>query len=220
VVIAAPPLASLEIVDALSGAETALSAGTIVTDVVSTKVAITDRARSRGLRFVGGHPLAGREATGYAAADPSLFRDRPWVLVPPEPSDEDAMEVVRGLVRVCGGRVVELAAAEHDRAVAGISHLPLLVSAALAEAVSGGPSWPVGRSLAAGGWASMTRLARGDVEMGTGMLVTNEAEVAARLRDLVAVLAGWADDLVAVDSAARVRDRLARSQVAIEEEPR
>ena len=78
--------------------------------------------------------------------------------------------------------------------MAGVSHLPLVVAAALVEAVAGRPgeaeSW-----LAAGGWASMTRLARGDVEMGTGIATTNAPEIARRIRDLRDVLDGWLADL-------------------------
>ena len=85
-----------------------------------------------------------------------------------------------------------MTADEHDRLVAAISHLPLVLSAALVEAVAGPigdprPDWPAAEALAAGGWASMTRLARGDVEMGAGIAATNAAEIAARLRDVRAV---------------------------------
>jgi prephenate dehydrogenase len=73
--------------------------------------------------------------------------------------------------------------------------------------------WRQARPLAAGGWASMTRLARGDVEMGTGILATNGDEVADRLRRLRAVLDGWLADLEASD-ADRIRDRLAAARDA------
>src|SRR5947199_296246 len=134
-----------------------------------------------GLRFVGGHPLAGRETTGYGAADPALFRDRPWVVVPPDPPDREGQDRVLTLIEACGGRPVAMSAIDHDRAVAAISHLPLLVSAALVEMASGGSDWDVARTLAAGGWAGMTRLARGDPDMGAGILATNGDEIVARL---------------------------------------
>jgi prephenate dehydrogenase len=90
-----------------------------------------------------------------------------------------------------------MAALEHDAAVAAVSHAPLVLSAALVEAVAGrdpGGSpegWGTARSLAAGGWASMTRLARGDVTMGAGILATNAPATAARLRDVRALLDEW-----------------------------
>jgi prephenate dehydrogenase len=209
VVLAAPPLASLALVDELAGgAAGALPAGLVVTDVVSTKVAIVERARAAGLRFVGGHPLAGRETSGYGASDPDLVRDRPWVIVPPEPADDDAEARVAALATACGARTIRMSAADHDRAVAAISHLPLLLSAALAESTAGGPDWAAAQLLAAGGWASMTRLAHGDPAMGAGILATNAAEVTHRLRALVATLDGWSIDLAGPEAADRLLERL------------
>jgi prephenate dehydrogenase len=91
---------------------------------------------------------------------------------------------------------VRLTAAAHDAAVAGISHLPLVTSVALVEAVAGGTDgpqadWPVSAGLAATGWRDATRLARGDVAMGTGIIVTNADALATRLRATIDVLEGW-----------------------------
>lgn len=211
IVIAAPPLAALDLVDRLAGSGTALSGDAVVTDVTSTKRAIAERARTAGLRFIGGHPLAGRETSGYAAADASLFRGRPWVIVPPQPDDPDAVDRVARLVAACGANVVTMTAEDHDAAVAGISHLPLVVSAALAQAVARGGDWPAARGLAASGWAGMTRLARGDVEMGAGILVTNADAVADALAALSAELDAWAADVRARDVAG-LRARLAAAR--------
>jgi prephenate dehydrogenase len=216
VVIAAPPLAALELIDALGDDGLALARHAVVTDVVSTKAAIVDRARRRGLRFVGGHPLAGRETSGYGAADPDLFRDRPWVVVPPEPADDEAVSCVEAVVAACGARSIRMSAAEHDRAVAAISHLPLLVSAALVEAVTDDADWSTAATLAAGGWSSMTRLARGDPEMGAGILATNREEVLARLDSLAGRLAAWRADLAAAETADLARARLAKARDRLE----
>jgi len=218
VVLAAPPIASLALIDELADAG-ALSHEAVVTDVVSTKVAISERARAAGLRFVGGHPLAGRETSGYAASDADLFRDRPWVIVPPEPADDEAEARVTTLTAACGARVVRMTAADHDRAVATISHLPLLLAAALAETAANGADWPAARALAAGGWASMTRLARGDPEMGAGILATNADEVAARLRALAATLDAWAADLTGPDAAERIQARLEGARAIVADGP-
>jgi prephenate dehydrogenase len=222
VVLAAPPLACLELLDRLAAepARSSLAPDAVVTDVASTKRAIVERARSRELRFVGGHPLAGRETSGYDASDPDLFRDRPWVIVPPEPADDEAEARVVALAEVCGARPVRATAAEHDRAVAAISHLLLVVSAALVETAANDPDWAMARDLAAGGWASMTRLARGDPTMGAGILATNAAEIADRLRALSATVDAWAADLEGPDVGRRTGDRLARARAALEtEEP-
>jgi prephenate dehydrogenase len=94
-------------------------------------------------------------------------------------------------------------AATHDRAVAGISHLPLVLAAALVDAVAGPGSsadsaredWPAAAALAASGWRDMTRLARGDAAMGAAIAATNAPMLAARLRDYRDVLDAWLADL-------------------------
>jgi len=207
VILAGPPLACLDLVHRLSSElRSVLSAATVVTDVASTKSAIMGRAHAEGLRFVGGHPMAGRETSGYEAADAALFRDRSWVVVPGSPdSDDEAAHLVESLAIACEARPVRLGAAEHDAAVAAISHLPLVLAAALVEAVSGpadGPGradWPLARSLAASGWRDMTRLAEGDPEMAAGILATNGGPIVERLRAVRAVIDSW---LAATDSLA------------------
>ena len=126
VVLAAPPLECLDLLDELGGALAgALAAGATITDVASTKAVVIERADRLGLRFVGGHPMAGRDATGYAAAEADLFVDRPWVVCPganAAPSDVDRVE---RLARATGAHPIRLDPAAHDRAVAAISHAPL-----------------------------------------------------------------------------------------------
>jgi prephenate dehydrogenase len=116
-----------------------------------------------------------------------------------------------------------MGAADHDAAVAAISHLPLVLSAALVEAVAGRPDrprvdWAQAAQLAAGGWEGMTRLARGDVDMGTGIATTNAPAIARRLRDLRAVIDEWLADLERPDGPDRagVRDRLTAARSMLE----
>ena len=197
VVLAAPPTACLELLDLLAGAAAAaLAPGAVVSDVASTKVRIVARAEQLGLRFVGGHPMAGRETSGFGGADGDLFRGRPWVVVP-RAADEAANALVEELARTCGAVPVRMGADAHDAAVAGISHAPLVLAAALVEAVAGAPGspadpgWPVAAALAAGGWASATRLARGDPGMGAGIAATNAGPLADRLRMVRSRLDEW-----------------------------
>ena len=215
IVLAAPPLACLALIDELASSNRRARPGSaIVTDVASTKGRIVAAADARGLRFVGGHPLAGRESNGYGAATDDLFDDRPWVVIPGRHAERGDVAVVERVARAAGARTMQLTAAAHDDAVAAISHLPLVLSAALAEAMIEDVEgvvrldWPTAASLAATGWQSMTRLARGDVEMGAGIAATNAVAIAERLRDLGRVLDEW---LVALDSAASdaQADRLA-----------
>ena len=202
IVLAAPPLACLELLGRLGGSlRDGLTAGAVITDVASTKGRLIERAIEDGLRFVGGHPMAGRDTSGWAASTADLFVGRPWVIVPGDPADIAARERVESLARACGAEPLTMSAPEHDAAVAAISHLPLVVAAALVEAVSEGEDgqirgdWPAAAALAASGWQGATRLARGDVEMGAGILATNGPAIAARLRDLRAVLDGWLAEL-------------------------
>ncbi len=198
VVLAAPPGACLDLLDALAeDAGSALARGTVVTDVASTKALLVARATALGLPFVGGHPMAGRETSGFAAADAELFRGRPWVVVPPDGAGEDAVAAVEALAIACGAHPVRMSAADHDLAVAAISHAPLVLAAALVEAMAGGPGeppaagWRSASGLAASGWAGATRLARGDAAMGAGIARTNAGPLAARLRDVRGRLDEW-----------------------------
>ena len=194
VVLAADPLTCLDLLDSIAAANRAGDRPTI-TDVASTKQAIVNRANQGHLAFIGGHPMAGREVSGYGASRADLFLGRPWVLCPGALARPIDFERVEQLVGACGADVHRLAAREHDRAVAGISHLPLALAAALAQAVGDADDWPIARALAAGGWASATRVARGDVTMGAGLAATNAPELARRIRALVTQLEDWLADL-------------------------
>jgi prephenate dehydrogenase len=197
VVLAGPATACLAALDDLAGRwRTSLAPDAVITDVASTKSALLDRADAAGLRYVGGHPMAGLETSGYQAGRADLFVDRPWVVVQGRHAAEPDVQRVVALVTACQGRVVRMDAATHDRAVAGISHLPLVLAAALVEAVAGtadrpGEDWEAARGLAASGWRDMTRLARGDPEMGASIAATNALALAARLRDVRSVLDEW-----------------------------
>ena len=210
VILAAPALDVLDLLDDLAGPlRVALSADVTITDVASTKAAITDRAGRLGLPFVGGHPMAGRDESGVGASSADLFRDRPWVVVPPPSAAPAEAHVARveALARAVGARPVRIGAAEHDSLVAAISHLPLVAAAALVEAVTGsaGPAaaadagwaedWPAARHLAASGWRDATRLARGDPAMGAGILATNAGPVVARLKAYRHILDTWIAEL-------------------------
>ena len=195
VVLAAPPRSCSELLTRLGGdLATALVSGATVTDVASTKGMLLRAATAAGVPYAGGHPMAGLETAGFGAADADLFRGRPWVITEAVHGG-DAGPVER-LAVACGALPVRLAADEHDRLVAAISHLPLVASVALVEAVAGTGArarddWAAASSLAAGGWLGMTRLARGDVAMGADIAVTNAAALAARLRDLRERLGEW-----------------------------
>lgn len=208
VVLAAPPLACLELIEELDGPlRRALGADATVTDVASTKRAIVATADARGMRFVGGHPMAGREASGFGASTIDLFVDRPWVICPGAHAVERDIGRVDALVRACGARPTTMDPGTHDRLTAAVSHVPLVVAVALVEAITADPAWPDARSITAGGWQSMTRLAGGDPAMGAGIAVTNAPAIAAGLRGVRAALDEW---IAALDDDPRPADLEAR----------
>jgi prephenate dehydrogenase len=202
VILAAPPLTCLDLVDRIGGPlRGLLSEDCTVTDVASAKASVVARADEAGLPFIGGHPMAGRELSGYAAALPDLFVGRPWVIVPGQFARLCDGERMGQLIEACGALQITMRAAAHDSAVAAISHMPLVVSAAMVEAVAGGPGqpehedWRAAEVLAATGWTGMTRLAKGEPGMGAGIAATNSVAIAGRLRDLRAIIDSWLADL-------------------------
>ena len=222
VVLAAPATACIDMLDRLAGPwHPSLAADSVLTDVASTKGLIVDRARRHGLRFVGGHPMAGREMAGYEASSADLLVGRPWVIIPAE-GDDEATDSVEALAALTGARPVRMPAAEHDSVVAAVSHLPLVLAASLVESVAGGaagasPEWPAVAALAASGWRDSTRLARGDVAMGASIAATNAPALADRVRAVINVLEGWLtmleqpagpDELALADRLRAARDRL------------
>jgi prephenate dehydrogenase len=155
-----------------------------VTDVASVKAAAA-RAFAGHPRFVGGHPMAGKETAGFAAAEPGLFRGRKWVLCLEADTGLDDWALLARLWTSIGAHVVPATAAEHDRAAARISHLEHLVAAALVHVADD----PLSRALAAGSFRDGTRVAASPTTLLTGMVEGNRAEIAAALDDLAAELA-------------------------------
>ena len=223
IVLAGPPRAVMSLVGDTDLARAARK-GATVTDVASTKGAVVATAEAAGLPFVGGHPMAGRETSGVAGATANLFEDRPWVIVPARTAREADTDRVVALAGAVGARPIRMTADEHDQAVAAISHLPLVAAAALVESVArsdgAADDWPVARALAATGWGDMTRLARGDAEMGAGILDTNRDAVATRLRAFRDAIDTWLGALESGTPADKLRARLEAARNALGEPPR
>jgi prephenate dehydrogenase len=149
------------------------------TDVASVKGPQLAEAAQLGcdLRtFVGGHPLGGRELSGPLAARPGLFLGRPWVLCPTAESGADAVASVTELAVRCGATAITMDAAEHDQAVALISHAPHVVSAAMAARFLEAPQRMV--DLAGQGARDVTRIAAGDPGLWLEILAANALPVA------------------------------------------
>jgi prephenate dehydrogenase len=158
----ATPVATLT--ELLPAVWRAAAADVVITDVGSTKAGIVRAADAlsdgRPLAFVGSHPMAGSERSGYGVARADLFRGATVVMTPTERTSPGAVKRVRELWESLGGRVIELDPVSHDRAVAAISHVPHLVADALVDAVVRlDPSF---LDLAARGFKDTTRIAASD----------------------------------------------------------
>ena len=177
VVLAAPVLASRELLAAIAPH---VAPGAIVTDVCSTKadvVAWAEELLPDPSRFVGGHPMAGKERSGVDAADATLYRGCRWCLTPTPATSPATLARMEGLVDRLGGRPALLDAERHDAAVAAISHLPLLAATALTLTAGSHPDWEIARELAAGGFRDSTRVASGDPRMARDICLTNAQPV-------------------------------------------
>ncbi len=168
------------ILDTIRHLDPLVRPGALVTDAGSTKCEIVDTARQHLTRcqFLGGHPMAGKEKRGAAAADGALFAGRTWVLTPDEPAElaTDAARGFRGWLDRIGARVAVLDADEHDRVVAFTSHVPQLASTALAAAIA--DRLDAERLMVAGtGLEDMTRLALSSYDLWRDIVATNAEHI-------------------------------------------
>jgi prephenate dehydrogenase len=180
-VLAAPVLTNEAL---LASVWRAAGTGAVVTDVGSTKrgiVAAAERlaAERPGVHFVGSHPMAGSEKSGYAVARADLFAGATVVVTPTETTDPGLAKGIGELWAAVGARVVVLDPDTHDRAVAAISHLPHVAAWALVDAVA--RFEPDAFAIAARGFRDTTRIAASDPDVWREILTANRAAVRASL---------------------------------------
>ena len=191
--------------------------GATVTDVASTKagiVRVADQlAARRALAFVGSHPMAGSERSGYGVARADLFRAATVILTPTDRTEPRAVKAVTEFWEAIGARVSALDAPTHDQAVAAISHLPHLVACALVDGVT--RFEPAALELAARGFKDTTRIAASDPDVWTEIFLANRAALATSLDAFRRALAEL-ERCVTRGSAAELRAALARIKAARE----
>lgn len=195
-VAAVPTDATPEVLHALAAAERR----GVLTDVASVKAPVLRAAAElpEGVRLVSGHPMAGSTARGIEAADPHLFRDRTWLLVPTARSDAEAMSLVGDLVRAAGARPLVVSGARHDALMTWVSHLPLAVAAALARTAARRAG--AGLEDAAGpGFVDATRLAATPRALALELALADPDALADALDTLREELAAYAGALRAHD---------------------
>ena len=197
VVLAGPPIAIEEQLRTLQ-------TDALVTDVAGVKAPMVAAGRHLK-RFVGGHPMAGRESSGPAGASGSLFRGATWVLTTDHASPGD-LRAIEEIVTELGAIPVLMDSADHDAAVAAISHLPQVVASALVNRVA---RHPTALDLAAGGFRDITRIALSDPAWWTDVLVENRTALGSLLRGLGDDLRTWADLIESEDRAAVGAEMLA-----------
>ncbi|MGQ0719162.1 MAG: prephenate dehydrogenase [Pseudonocardiales bacterium] len=144
-----------------------------LTDVVSVKqpVAAAVARHAPSARYVGGHPMAGASASGWAAGSATLFTGAPWVVGTDDGADRVVWAQVARLALDCGAHVVPAGAADHDAAVARVSHLPHVLAAVLASVGAGGG--PLAMALGAGSFTDGTRVAASRPELVRAMCEGN-----------------------------------------------
>jgi prephenate dehydrogenase len=208
VVLAAPVLAILDLIERLGPA---LPAKTLLTDVGSAKVAVIERAvrvfgKSATSRFLGGHPMAGKETSGVDNADPDLFHNAAWFLTPfaDQNLNEGLFVEFIGWIEQIGARIAMLTPEKHDHLCAWISHVPQMISTALAAALveEFGEDAPL---LPAGGRAlhEMTRISASPYSMWRDIAISNQKNLGDALLKLEQKLA-------------HIRENLATRQLAEE----
>jgi prephenate dehydrogenase len=178
IVIVATPV--LTIRDIFVRMAPALSADCIVTDTASTKLQVMKWAEEllpETVDFVGGHPMAGKESSGIQSAKAELFHNCTYCLTPPPRGNPASLRTVKDMVKALGAAPVVMDAQEHDELVAGISHLPLLLSVALVLATTESISWEKMSHLAASGYRDLTRLASGNPEVNAHICLSNQAAI-------------------------------------------
>lgn len=167
-----------------------------VTDTTSVKGHILDQALRLGAdpqRLVGGHPMAGREVSGPAAARADLLDDRLWIITPSGHEGQEHVARVRRLIDTCGARVTDMDAAEHDAAVALVSHTPQIMASTLASVLVDEPAERL--AIAGQGMADTTRIAASNAELWVQILRANAGPVAGVLREVLNRLQNAAEAL-------------------------
>lgn len=193
VVVAVPPAQIGPVIQDLSRTYlnvTFTDVGSVKTQPL-TEVESDPQVRSR---FVGGHPMAGRETSGPLGARADLFVDRPWILTPSPEVPEDRIAQVRQVAEACGAVVSTMSAPEHDRAVALTSHTPQLLASLMAGLIAKAPAADI--QLSGQGLRDLTRIAGSSPELWDDILAANADEVEP-------VLAAFAERLDAVRHALR-----------------
>lgn len=176
VFVCTPMNATLEILDKL---EKILPASTIVTDVCSLKSFVSKKTYS--YKFIPSHPMAGTENSGWESSFEGLFKDAKWVITPINGEILDEQEILEKVIESMGAKIIITTPDEHDKAVALISHMPMVVAQALCENIKDNK---LAQELASSGFRDTTRLALSNTQMAKDMVELNRENITKSLEDL------------------------------------
>jgi len=197
VIVATPPGASLQ---AISEAHQ-MNPQALVIDVGSVKSKLQDEVEDfpeLSKRFIGTHPIAGRERSGAESARSDLFTERAWIVTPSSDVNEDDLKKVFALIEVLGAHPYLMTASAHDNLFAKISHLPQVISVALASSIS---DLGADLTLAGQGLRDMLRISASDGELWSEILINNKDEIVEAIEDFQDILESLTEAIEDNDSA-------------------
>lgn len=166
--------------DTLTAIAPYLKPGCIITDTANTKQQVLQWAEEllpTNVNFIGGDPLVGAEGRGIESATEDLFQGALYCLTPTPAADPEAVRVLADLVSVIGAEPYFIDAAEHDGLMAGVAHLPLIVSAALVKTLAGSPTWRESRRMAGHDFLQATAVAGVDPNVLRDSCLVNAASI-------------------------------------------
>jgi prephenate dehydrogenase len=191
--------------------------GTIITDVGSTKARLVAEIEPKlkdGVHFVGGHPMAGSERHGVGSASPTLFKNKHYLLTPTVNTDMEAYGKLHSLIVETGANVLAIEPDKHDKAVATISHLPHMVSAALMNlAANEAHNTENLLLLAAGGFKDTTRIAAGSPSMWIDICLENKDAIVGAMQKMIEQIKIIEESIEKEDTGG-IRDILVHAQSA------
>ena len=177
VVLATPVMTMKEIMELIAPE---LPSGCVVTDVGSSKKVVLEWAQEilpDTVDFVGGHPMAGKEESGPDSAEPDLFQDKTYCVIPDKKASQQSVSEITTMVEAIGAVPYFIGVDEHDSFVAAASHLPFLLSTSLVGCTSKSANWEDIAQLASSGYKDISRLASGDTVMHRDICLTNNQPI-------------------------------------------
>ena len=198
VIVATPPKIILNVLKREFGNNpqaTFIDVGSVKNNLVLEVETLTELAA----RFVGSHPMAGREVAGPSSAQADLFQGRAWILTPTSVTEESSIDLAKEVVEALGATAYIMSAPAHDSLLARISHLPQITSTALAGAIE-----QIGDNLnlSGQGLRDMTRIANSDGELWSEILLENQNEVLKAISEYQDIIADLKDALESRDESA------------------